>query len=242
MSLLISAHHIAQLWGQSYFLGAKIGFVTNFHGVMVLLRDNTPGRSSFILSSILPWTDYRLLTCLVGLSFIAVDEASWNLSILDMLCPQMDDADELPSERLFVLPASVKDAPEHTRDQLRRAISEAARNGANRFLPNVPPAPAAAVAEEGVGIHAIVDAGAGDGADDGAEVPGALADVGGAGDADGDADGGVDGDAPEYGGDTDSSANADFEDNIAQNNPADADVEDSGSDDDDDDDHSENSV
>ncbi|KAF5317790.1 hypothetical protein D9619_012650 [Psilocybe cf. subviscida] len=31
--------------------------------------------------------------------------------------------------------------------------------------------PAAAVAEEGMGIHAIVDASAGDGADDGAEVP-----------------------------------------------------------------------
>jgi len=85
-----------QMWGQCHFLGPKIAFTTNLEGVIVLIQDRTEeNKSGFILSPILPWTDDRLLSCLVGLSFVAVDAPKWanpgangpGRNLRDMLAP-----------------------------------------------------------------------------------------------------------------------------------------------------------
>lgn len=116
---------------------------------MILLRDSTLGRSSFVLSSIMPWTDDRLLTCLVGLSFIAIDETSWDHSLFDMLCPESDHADERPSERFFVLPARFKHAAENERTDQYRRIVQRAQNGAGLYQ-NVAPQGGEAGGEEDI--------------------------------------------------------------------------------------------
>ena len=48
--------------------------------------------SGFILSPLMPWTDHRLLPCLIGLSYLALDEEDWvktgrYQSLRDILCP-----------------------------------------------------------------------------------------------------------------------------------------------------------
>lgn len=83
------------MWGQCHYLGTKIAFTTNLEGVTILLRDLTPQDSKFILSPVLPWTDDRLLSCLVALSFIVVDAPKWanpglnghSVTLKDMLAP-----------------------------------------------------------------------------------------------------------------------------------------------------------
>lgn len=37
--------------------------------------------SGFILSPLMPWTDHRLLPCLIGLSYLALDEEDWGTSL-----------------------------------------------------------------------------------------------------------------------------------------------------------------
>ncbi|KAJ3509758.1 hypothetical protein NLJ89_g5051 [Agrocybe chaxingu] len=87
---------IRQMWGQCFFLSTKIAFTTNLDGVMVLLQDLEGCK--MILSSLLPWTDDRVLSCLVALSFMAVDAPEWatmnapdggenGLTLIDMLAP-----------------------------------------------------------------------------------------------------------------------------------------------------------
>lgn len=65
--------------------------------VMVFIRLHAPPnapealipKSGFIVSSMMAWTDPRLITCLIGLCMAAIDEPDWEgLNIQDLLCPQ----------------------------------------------------------------------------------------------------------------------------------------------------------
>ncbi len=70
--------------------------MTNLDDVMVFIqdipKDGKPGQGRFILSSFLPWSDDRLLTCLLGLSCIALDASAWEradgeVNLCKMLAP-----------------------------------------------------------------------------------------------------------------------------------------------------------
>ncbi|KAG2012250.1 hypothetical protein CC2G_012282 [Coprinopsis cinerea AmutBmut pab1-1] len=65
---------LKQLYGQFHYLGAKVGFVTNLHHIIMVLHDKEKG--NLILSPLMEFTDGRVLTCLVGMTFISIDAHS----------------------------------------------------------------------------------------------------------------------------------------------------------------------
>ncbi|EAU85076.2 hypothetical protein CC1G_04172 [Coprinopsis cinerea okayama7 len=85
-----------QLWGQFHFLGPRVGFVTNMHYVMFLLRDPRPDQKGrLIVSPLMKFTDKRLLTCFVAMTYVAIDayrkgeDDEWNY-IKETLAPKKE--------------------------------------------------------------------------------------------------------------------------------------------------------
>ncbi|KAG5637416.1 hypothetical protein DXG03_004447, partial [Asterophora parasitica] len=42
--------------------------------------------SGYIMSTPMAWTDSRLLTCLIALSYMALDQRNWGMTVKEMLC------------------------------------------------------------------------------------------------------------------------------------------------------------
>lgn len=66
-----ASNHDLKVWGQFHFTGPGIGFVTNLEDVIFLLPDIENRR--LIISPPLAWTDVRVLACMVGMSYLAID-------------------------------------------------------------------------------------------------------------------------------------------------------------------------